>query len=181
VSLDKINDVIAYIESPEYLRMVASQQGEFAPVSLLGDEAYAPVPEQHRTAYSPPVRRERRASGIQQLSTRSSWLDFAEALGARTPFRTYGALRSTTHPRTDTGRLPEEYANRYATELPFIDYVVYSYVTPIAWHVWNPGITGVCDPDSYWVYPQHSYSPTTSRHQSKIRVALVGMDEDVRY
>ena len=43
-------------------------------------------------------------------------------------------------------------------------YVVYSYWTPIAW--WSP-VGG-------WVVPAVKYSPTTTGHQTSVRVALQG-------
>lgn len=45
-----------------------------------------------------------------------------------------------------------------------VDYVVYSYATPIAWRVRETG---------EWVTPEVFYSPTTSRHQTTVRQALL--------
>lgn len=191
-SLDKIDDMIAYIESPEYLRMVANAQGESA-YALLGRESYTPEPSAppvesgHAiTGYVPlneweaPTPRQSRPRPANQLTTRDAWWKFGECLGSRIPFKTYGKLFGTDVPKSDPGRLPTAYAELYASELPFIDYVVYSHWTPIAWHVWNPGITGVTDAESYWVFPQTRYSVTTSRYQNKIRTALTESGEDVR-
>lgn len=193
-SLDKIDDMIAYIESPEYLRMIASAQGESA-TALLGTDAVDPGPFTLPTSYSEPVRvrvsaprpafrgpneAARDAARTIQLTTRDGWWKFGEALGSRAPFKTYGKFYGTDRINNLTGQLPAPYAEQYMSERPFIDYVVYSYWTPIAWHVWNPGITGVTAAESYWVYPQVRYSVTTSRHQTKIRTALVESGEDIR-
>lgn len=53
------------------------------------------------------------------------------------------------------GRLPIDWAERFAEAEDRIDYVVYSYYTPIAWHT----------PDG-WTVPPVRYSPSTTRHQA---------------
>jgi len=60
-----------------------------------------------------------------------------------------------------TGYLPAEYRDELLTgwESGTVDYVVYSYGTPIAWHSVNDG----------WNIPPIKYSRTTSRHQSTVR------------
>lgn len=60
-----------------------------------------------------------------------------------------------------TGRLPEPWRSKFVTRA-FDAYVVLSYDTPIAW--WD-ATTG-------WVIPDVKYSPTTSRHQSIVRLAV---------
>lgn len=60
-----------------------------------------------------------------------------------------------------TGRLPEPWWSKFVTRAKEA-YVVYSYNTPIAW--WD-ATTG-------WVIPDVKYSPTTSRHQSIVRLAV---------
>ncbi|HSX68447.1 hypothetical protein [Nocardioides sp.] len=77
----------------------------------------------------------------------------------RDPFKTHGALEGReTLGRWDSGRLPSEYVESFLTA----DYAVYSYATPIAWHV----------PDFGWVMPETRYSLTTTRHQSTVSYAL---------
>lgn len=81
---------------------------------------------------------------------------------AREPFKTSGALSGgspTSGYTPEMGRLPINYRDSFVQA----DYVVYSYGTPIAWHLPNMGV---------WRIPDVSYSVTTSRHQSKIRAAL---------
>jgi len=74
-------------------------------------------------------------------------------------FKTHGAMEGReTLGRWDSGRLPGEFVDSFLTA----DYAVYSYATPIAWHV----------PDFGWVMPETRYSLTTTRHQSTVRYAL---------
>lgn len=62
------------------------------------------------------------------------------------------------------GQLPEEWRQVFKSQN--VDYVVFSYATPIAWHV-----TGLGEWNG-WVIPDVRYSVTTSRHQGFARVAL---------
>ena len=59
-------------------------------------------------------------------------------------------------PTGDVGRLPGAWRDVYYHTVNDIDYIVYSYSTPIAWHT-NDGL---------WFVPGITYSATTSRHQS---------------
>lgn len=59
-----------------------------------------------------------------------------------------------------TGRMPTEHARGLAAASA-LDYVVWSYGTPIAWH----------DEDG-WHVPATSYSVTTSQHQGTVRRAI---------
>jgi len=65
------------------------------------------------------------------------------------------------------GSLSEKWRKVYRQDYP--DYVIYSYDTPIAWHVPNDGDDG----GERWVVPEVRYSPTTSRHQNLVRTALI--------
>ena len=62
-----------------------------------------------------------------------------------------------------TGQLPQDWANTFQARSHVIDFVVYSYATPIAWH----------DIEAGWVMPDERYSPTTSKQQGKIRYAAL--------
>ena len=89
----------------------------------------------------------------------------AEALDNLRPFTTSGALHGEPHALVwsqSCGRLPAAEARRFMDRAETIDYVVYSYVTPIAWH----------DAETGWTVPNVKYSPTTSHHQSTIRAAV---------
>lgn len=103
-----------------------------------------------------------------QLSTRKSFRDFADALQKLQAFKTYGNLYSEGPQMPGywaEGRLPFEYKASCAQA----DYVVYSYGTPIAWHLRGDYAS---DAGHEWVLPDEGYSLTTTRHQNKIAVAL---------
>lgn len=101
-----------------------------------------------------------------QLTTRSSSRDFARVLSRGSSFATHGALRGERVPvgdidRRTVGQLSGGPLERFKRDAPFIRYVVYSYDTPIAW------CTG-----RGWYVVEWNFSVTTSRHQSKISVAI---------
>jgi hypothetical protein len=68
------------------------------------------------------------------------------------------------------GRLEGNVLAMWREDKPQVDYVIYSYATPIAWH----------RSDGNWVVPDVKYSNTTTRHQSFVTVALhtIGMTYD---
>lgn len=111
------------------------------------------------------------------LTTRSSFLDFRAAMNRREAFTTYGALRGVPLPLSrsrkviSVGRLPKEYHDSVRRA----DYVIFSYATPIAWHIPSNQREAEMYGSTYgfWVVPDESYSVTTSRHQHKIRAALL--------
>ena len=75
-------------------------------------------------------------------------------------FTTSGALRGEAFPIfIGTGRMPDSDAAQLRAAR--IDYVVYSYGTPIAYRA-----------NGEWVTPDAKYSVTTSKHQGTIRYAL---------
>lgn len=52
-----------------------------------------------------------------------------------------------------------------------VRYIVYSYRTPIAWLIeWPNGLL------TYWVQPDVKYSPTTSKHQGRVRAAVSALE-----
>jgi len=189
-----IDAAIAYLESPEYLRMTASALGE-NPYSLLGNtpepessadpEPWLPPNLDHRFGIqwnsvtqqcdcrgcrenrNPPVVINR--PRVARLGARSDWGKFATLLDFFQPFQTYGKLKGVLTPLdTSSGWLATRSgaaANLWRADFDKIDYVVYSYYTPIAWHV----TTGTF---SEWIFPEVKYTRTTSAHQSKIRTAL---------
>lgn len=225
-STENIDDLIAYIESPEYLRMVASAQGETPDSLLAGNPADVPPVRPERTAFmsdglaqwerelleGAPVpveassyntdpatfgivwnpntqrcdcarcRQDRnprpRPGSPVQLTARGNWETFTYPMGVWRPFKTYGALRGVVRPEArGCGYLAsknEAAAALWRADYDKIDYVVYSYNTPIAWHVTTMGV-------SEWIFPEVTYSPSTSSHQSKIRRALESLPDNVRY
>lgn len=103
------------------------------------------------------------------LTTRDSFWKFAECLQNRQAFATHGALYS------EGPEMPGYWAQgqldvvEYGASLAQADYVVYSYGTPIAWHLRGDY---AADAGVEWVMPDEKYSLTTTRHQGKILVAL---------
>ena len=84
----------------------------------------------------------------------------AHAIQQGEDFTTSGALRGEAFPLfIGTGRMPDSDAAKLRAAR--IDYVVYSYGTPIAYRV-----------NGEWVTPDAKYSVTTSKHQSTISYAL---------
>lgn len=77
-------------------------------------------------------------------------------------FQTGNMRGECTNYLPSLGRLDD----KYRVSVGQADYVVYSYATPIAWHMSDGKY-------NYWVMPDESYSATTSRHQSITRTALV--------
>lgn len=69
----------------------------------------------------------------------------------------------THNPYPMTGAL----ADKYLDSVMSADYVVYSYTTPIAWH-----INGGSESGDWWVVPDVKYSTTTTKHQGIVNVAL---------
>jgi hypothetical protein len=206
-----IDEMIAYIESPEYIRMTAKAQHD-DPSSLLGEELHTPDPgvltayhtyhgsrvvDARAATAQPPFwsahysdyyalsnenvesvqarrdreRQDRQDSGL--LTTRDNPSVFRGFLETFRPFRTHGALKGIDAP-DGTGRLSEDYTRLFERTQAHIDYVVYSYDTPIAWHVWSTS-----SHSAHWVFPETQYSVTTSRHQSQINLALAMMDVEV--
>lgn len=93
-----------------------------------------------------------------RMTTRDSADRFARVLGAGQEFRTHGALSGRPGPVVSYGRLPRLFAALTAGA----DYAVYSYATPVAWHV----------PGRGWTVPAVRYSVTTARHVSRIGAAI---------
>lgn len=84
----------------------------------------------------------------------------AQAIADRVPFKTSGALRAVTRGDDgfwNTGRLSEAEYDLYHTTVDTMDYVVFSYNTPIAWH----SAAG-------WHKVDQKFSPTTSHHQGHL-------------
>jgi len=92
-----------------------------------------------------------------------------QAIAHMEPFETYGSLQGINEQAGfgRCGQLEDKarkafLGHRDGKQGQHMDYVVYSYSTPIAWHVNSQG----------WFYPDTSYSRTTSAQQTHVRVAL---------
>lgn len=100
----------------------------------------------------------------ERLTTRNPG-PIAKKLLARESFNTNGALKGVAKPTwIDHGRMSvRDYATLYSDKQAYgIDYVIYSYYTPIAW------LRG----DGQWAMPEADYSATTERHKNTIRAAI---------
>lgn len=62
------------------------------------------------------------------------------------------------------GYLPSDWSRTLTDQADSVDYIVWSYGTPIAWHLAGRG----------WVIPETRYSVTTSKHQGIVRRAAAG-------
>lgn len=108
---------------------------------------------------------------VKQLTINGTgWWVFRDTLEKFEDFKTYGNLRGEKADPYRTGYTigalnpvwlegPEGVRNA--------DYIVYSYQTPIAWHVQGFG----------WIMPDTKYSVTTSKAQSRIRPAVSALNE----
>ncbi|AXH68943.1 hypothetical protein SEA_COMRADE_260 [Streptomyces phage Comrade] len=94
---------------------------------------------------------------------RTSWIDFRDVITAFEPFETSGAFHGTPVPKGDgvyihMGQMPTDERDNFRAVGPDITYVVYSYVTPIAWHVDGAG----------WFRTNAGHSNTTKKHMGKL-------------
>ena len=92
------------------------------------------------------------------------------AIAKRQTFETYGSFSGYTydvslHGMPSTGILLGTHENILIDQAADVDYIVYSYSTPIAWHLTSTDL---------WVMPDVKYSATTSKHQHYVRCALIG-------
>lgn len=97
---------------------------------------------------------------MMRVSNRSAY----KPLASMEPFTSHtGNFSGMWGGKGTTGRLPERWRSKFLAAISATGtYVVLSYDTPIAW--WD-ATTG-------WVIPDVKYSPTTSRHQSIVRLAV---------
>ena len=97
------------------------------------------------------------------MTNRATLKNVSQFIAARQDFDCNGTLTGKGGSGYITAaRLPDEFSGELAEATKAEDfYVVKSYATPIAWFA-----------NGAWTFPDTKYSPTTSRHQSKVRVAL---------
>lgn len=98
---------------------------------------------------------------MQRLTTRS--IATAQAIRDRVPFKTSGALSAEAHDPHSLylyeGRLNRDECATLHDDLRIgIDYVVWSYSTPIAWHLTN----------GEWYKVEQKFSITTTKHQGNL-------------
>jgi len=106
-----------------------------------------------------------------KLSIRSDGYTIASRIAHRTEFRTYGAMAGETPHQSaySYGWLTGSARRRWENDAPQVDYSVWSYGTPIAWHTVERG----------WVIIGHSFSVSSGRHASHARWG-VSRSEDER-
>ncbi len=100
---------------------------------------------------------------MKRLTTRG--IKTATAILNREPFNTSGSLTARIVDglgNWDSGRLYGEDLDLFRAQCDTINYVVYSYATPIAWH-WALD-NGTAD----WYVAKGKWSLTTSKHQSNL-------------
>ena len=100
----------------------------------------------------------------EKLSTRNPG-PIAKKLLERESFKTNGALKGVAKPSwIDRGEMSVRDYDFLLGDRNYygIDYVIYSYSTPIAW------LRG----DGEWAMPDAKYSVTTTKHQTTTRVAI---------
>ena len=88
-----------------------------------------------------------------------------EFISARREFNG-SSMSGRKSPTGDIGRLPGNWRDVYYQTAGRIDYIIYSFSTPIAWHT-NDGL---------WFIPSVTYSSYSSRHQHYAR--MVAMAEN---
>jgi len=95
---------------------------------------------------------------MKRLATRGR--ETAEAIANRETFKTSGALKAEEGAVSawDSGRLRGADLEQFYNSLADIEYVVYSYATPIAW--WGP----TCG----WYRVEQKFSVTTTKHQGNL-------------
>lgn len=97
-----------------------------------------------------------------RLTTRS--IATATAIRDRIPFNTSGALSARIVEgmgRWDSGKLKRADLDQFRLDAEYIDYVVYSYSTPIAWHYMTGSNEG-------WHVVAQKFSQTTGKHQTNL-------------
>lgn len=87
-------------------------------------------------------------------------LEAVEFIQNRIPF-SVNSIAGSTYADRGVGRLSANGRRQLYAAANTLDYVVYSYATPIAWHT----------PEG-WVIPLQQLSITTGRHQRLVRGAV---------
>lgn len=103
---------------------------------------------------------------MKRLTTRS--IATATAIRDREAFNTSGSLSARRYPDGgmgpfDCGYLSGSEETKWRQDCYHVDYVVWSYATPIAWHWTNP-TTG----EDGWHTVAQKFSSTTSKHQGNL-------------
>lgn len=103
---------------------------------------------------------------MKKLAINSS--DTAYAVARLQPFSTYGNMGAATS-FYSSGWLRRDGLDAWHRDVNTVDYVVFSYRTPIVWHT----------PERGWVTVGRNFSASSSKHQGRARWG-VGMSDDGR-
>jgi hypothetical protein len=96
---------------------------------------------------------------ITYRNKKDGWWVLKDILTNRQEFKnTTGNFRGLSY-TLGTGILPESWAKAF--KAANVDYVIYSYSTPIAWLA-----------NGKWITPDVNYSITTKQHQNKTNTAI---------
>ena len=104
-------------------------------------------------------------------SRKSGWWEYVPVLREYKPFDTSGSLKGRVGDDDYSwGRLTDDElaAFKDAYYARKLQYVVYSYSTPIAWK---------SSDDAEWYVSESHYSETTTKQQNKIAVAISKIDD----
>ena len=93
----------------------------------------------------------------------------AHAIARMEEFNTHGNMDARTFNQGSAGYLRGDGLEAYYRDVNTLDYIVYSYYTPIAWHT----------PENGWVVVDKSFSISSGKHQSAARWG-VSMSDDKR-
>jgi hypothetical protein len=93
---------------------------------------------------------------MKQLNQR----DAIHYIATRQEFKASALMGTFAH--IGAGRLQGKELATYQADAVGIDFIVYSYGTPIAWHTLNFG----------WYVVEQKFSVTTSKHQNYVRRAI---------
>jgi hypothetical protein len=120
-----------------------------------------------------------------KLKVNGGWWQFSQPLKDLEPFTTHGALYG--RPGNAYGIAVGRLDSKYHESVKHADYVVYSYATPIAWHLpagspteaYPDGVWYAMNPHGEWITPEDKYSVTTSKHQGRIYTAISELRKEV--
>lgn len=107
--------------------------------------------------------------GFTHFLTLAKWLENREPFeGGAFSGRRNSPYSSQLPLAVNEGILPADWLRTLEARKHVIDYVIFSYQTPIAWH----------DTEAGWIIPAVKYSNTTGRHQGAVRVAVTSLKEE---
>lgn len=98
-------------------------------------------------------------------STLSRRVDFVAATMKGVRYATPPGEAIRGGQRFATGQLPVPARDHFLNDSDDVDFIVWSYATPIAWHTTDG-----------WTFVDYVFSATTSKHQARLLMALHGVE-----